>query len=38
MICGAATGLLFKSTLGIVPSGFGAVIGAGMAGAIHLLT
>lgn len=38
MLCGAATGALFKSTLGVVPTAFGAVIGASMAGAIHLLT
>jgi import inner membrane translocase subunit TIM23 len=38
MVCGAATGALFKSTLGLVPTAFGAVLGAGLAGAIHLLT
>lgn len=38
MICGAATGALFKSTLGFVPAGFGAVLGAGIAGTIHMLT
>lgn len=38
MVCGAATGALFKSTLGMVPTAFGAVIGAGIAGAFHLIT
>ena len=38
MVCGAATGAVFKSTLGVVPTAFGAVLGAGLAGAIHLLT
>ena len=38
MICGAATGALFKSTLGAVPSAFGCVIGAMMAGTIHMMT
>ena len=38
MICGAFTGALFKSTLGLVPTAFGAVLGAGLAGAIHLIT
>lgn len=38
MICGAATGAVFKSTLGLVPTAFGAVLGAGLAGAVHLLT
>lgn len=37
MICGAATGALFKSTLGLVPTAFGAVLGAGLAGVIHLV-
>lgn len=38
MVCGAATGALFKSTLGLVPTAFGCVIGAGIAGSFHLLT
>ena len=38
MICGAATGALFKSTLGVVPAMFGCVLGAGIAGSIHMLT
>jgi len=38
LLCGAVTGGLFKSTLGLVPTAFGAAIGAGMAGGIHLLT
>lgn len=38
MLCGAATGAVFKSTLGLVPTAFGAVLGASIAGGIHLLT
>lgn len=38
MICGAATGAVFKSTLGLVPTAFGAVLGAGLAATIHMLT
>lgn len=38
MLCGAATGAVFKSTLGLVPTAFGAVLGAGIAGGIHFLT
>ena len=38
MICGAVTGALYKSTLGFVPAGFGAVLGAGIAGTIHMMT
>lgn len=38
MICGAATGAVFKSTLGVVPSIYGSVLGAGIAGTIHMMT
>lgn len=37
MLCGAATGAVFKSTLGVVPTLFGAVIGSVLVGGIHLL-
>ena len=37
MLCGAATGAVFKSTLGVVPTMFGAVIGSVLVGGIHLL-
>lgn len=37
MICGAVTGAVFKSTLGLVPTAFGAVIGAGIAASMHLI-
>lgn len=36
-VCGAFTGALYKSTLGIVPTGFGVVLGALMAASAHLL-
>lgn len=35
-LCGVATGALFKSTLGVVPSAFGAVLGGLMATGVHL--
>lgn len=38
MVCGMATGALFKSTLGLVPTAFGAVLGGAIAGGIHLAT
>ena len=37
MICGAATGALFKSTLGVVPSLFGCVLGAGISAGVHTI-
>ncbi len=35
MLCGAATGAVYKSTLGLVPTAFGLAIGAGLAGMMH---
>lgn len=37
MLCGAVSGAVFKSTLGLVPTAFGAAIGAGLAGCMHLI-
>jgi import inner membrane translocase subunit TIM23 len=38
MVCGAATGAVFKSTLGVGSYCFWSCPCAGLAGAIHLLT
>ena len=35
MLCGALTGAIFKSTLGVVPSAFGFVLGAAISGVIY---
>lgn len=35
MLCGALTGAVFKSTLGVVPSAFGFVLGAGISGMLY---
>lgn len=37
MLCGALTGAVFKSTLGVVPATFGCVLGAGISGSLHKL-
>lgn len=37
MLCGAVSGAVFKSTLGLVPTAFGSLIGAGLAGGMHLV-
>lgn len=37
VICGAATGMLFKSTLGIVPCAVGGLLGASLIGGLTLL-
>lgn len=37
MVCGGITGMLFKSTLGIVPSVVGGIVGAGIIGALTLI-
>jgi len=38
MICGTATGMLFKSTLGVVPCIVGGLLGGAMIGGLTLLT
>ena len=38
IICGTATGMLYKSTLGVVPCIVGGLLGAGMIGGLTLLT
>jgi len=37
IMCGAATGMLFKSTLGVVPSIVGGLLGASLIGGLTLL-
>ncbi len=37
MICGGVTGALFKSTLGVVPSVVGGLVGATIIGGLTLL-
>ena len=37
MLCGGVSGLLFKSTLGIVPACVGGVLGTGLIGGLTLL-
>ena len=37
MICGGVTGAIFKSTLGIVPSVVGGIVGATIIGGLTLL-
>jgi import inner membrane translocase subunit TIM23 len=36
-MCGAATGLLFKSSLGLIPSVVGGLLGASLIGGLTLL-
>jgi import inner membrane translocase subunit TIM23 len=36
-MCGAATGMLLKSTLGVVPSVVGGLLGASLIGGLTLL-
>jgi|JI6StandDraft_1071083.scaffolds.fasta_scaffold137633_3 import inner membrane translocase subunit TIM23 len=38
MMCGAATGMLFKSTLGVIPCIVGGLLGASLIGGLTLLT
>ena len=38
MICGTVTGMLYKSTLGIVPCLVGGILGASLIGGLTLLT
>ncbi len=38
MICGAATGMLFKSTLGIIPCAVGGILGTTLIGGLTKLT
>lgn len=38
MLCGTATGMLFKSTLGVVPCLVGGLLGATLIGGLTLLT
>lgn len=37
-MCGAATGMLFKSTLGFIPCIVGGLLGASLIGGLTLLT
>lgn len=37
VICGAATGMLFKSTLGVIPCAMGGLLGASLIGGLTLL-
>ena len=37
MLCGGITGSLYKSTLGVVPTMVGGVLGASMIGGLTLL-
>ena len=37
MICGGVSGVLFKSTLGVVPAGVGGILGTGLIGGLTLL-
>lgn len=37
MICGAITGSIYKSTLGVVPFGVGFLLGGGMIGGLTKL-
>jgi import inner membrane translocase subunit TIM23 len=34
MICGGVSGLLFKSTLGVVPATVGGILGVGLIGGL----
>ena len=38
IICGAATGMLYKSTLGVLPCMVGGLVGASLIGGLTLLT
>ena len=37
MICGGVSGVLFKSTLGVVPACVGGILGTGLIGGLTLL-
>ena len=37
MLCGAITGAMYKSTLGIVPFGVGFILGGGLIGSLTTL-
>lgn len=37
-ICGAITGVIYKSTLGLIPSCVGGILGAGLVGSLTVLT